>query len=450
MALSLDWSHAPAGRIRGLSPHASEFAKRLKPLAGQLERNLSQGAVPFLDMPYRPCLESSLPGVLAEVKEYRHMILLGIGGSALGARALQRAFAPGQDRPVHKGPSLWIADNIDVVGLEAWMTSLDPAQCCVVVVSKSGGTIETLAQYFILRDWLKRGLGPDWKKHVVLVTDAQHGELREEAERENMLSLPVPDHLGGRYSVFSAVGMLPAAYLGIKWRELMEGASAQVEKLVTQAAGLAEKPELLSGHPAWRLAVWSVELMAHGYSQLIFFSYIPGWDFFGQWFSQLWAESLGKSGKGSMPLPAVGVTDQHSLQQMFLDGPKDKGCLFLTAKTAEGQDFPADIPEKWHWLKGRRLGDLLGAEALGTRMAMAKANIPLLHIHLDAADERHAGELMSLLMLTTLLTGWLMEINPLDQPAVELGKRLANARLGAPGLTTEKADLQNFLDGLRA
>ena len=170
------------------------------------------------------------------------------------------------------------------------------------------------------------------------------------------------------------------------------------------------------------------------------------WSTFGPWFAQLWAESLGKEGKGTMPLSATGVTDQHSIQQMFLDGPRDKGCLFLTCSALpQGRTFPQDLPETWSYLRGVPFGRLLDAEGLGTRMALAKTQTPLVHIRMGSSDAHAAGALMMLLEAATVFTGWLMDINPLDQPAVELGKRLANARLGAAGYAAEEADLAAFL-----
>jgi glucose-6-phosphate isomerase len=438
----LDWTYAFADRLRSVSISASSFASRLDSLAGRLRSEVASGILPYLNMPFRSDLEAGLPPVLERIRPYRHMLLLGIGGSALGARALQKAFFPAQDRPGHQGPWLWIADNIDADSLGAWMNSLAPQECVVVVVSKSGGTIETLAQYFLVRRWLQNALGNAWKEHVVLVTDAASGGLRAEAANNALLSLPVPDYLGGRYSVLSAVGLLPAAFLGVNWQGLLNGAEAVAAPLLRADA----LPPALAGHPAWHLAVWNRELMEHAYDELIFFSYIPLWNFFGAWFSQLWAESLGKEGKGSMPLPAVGVTDQHSVNQMFLDGPRNKGCLFLSCDSLDrGPAFGPDLPEQWTWLAGKRFGDLLTAEALGTRMALTRNKVPLVHIAMGGTDEEAAGRLMGLCMTATVLTGWLLDINPVDQPAVELGKRLANARLGARGLEREQQDLAAFL-----
>ncbi len=437
---NLLWSNAFTGRMRGLALASSPFAARVPAIAERLRNETGRGILPFMTLPFRPALEKDIPAAIAKLAHCRHMLVLGIGGSALGARALQKAFAPGQDRPNHAGPWLWIADNVDADTLTALFDTLPPKETALVVISKSGGTIETLAQYFLARAWLRKNLGGDWKKQVVMVTDEKTGFLREEADKEGIISLPVPDYLGGRYSVFSAVGLVPAAFMGMDWRSLLDGASSVFAPLLADMSAL-------SSHPAWKLAVWNRMLMEQGYSQLIFFSYIPLWSWLGAWFAQLWAESLGKEGKGSMPVPAVGVTDQHSVNQMFLDGPRDKGCFFVHSPALDkGPLFGTDVPEKWSWLKGRAFGDLLEAEGLGTRMALAEHNVPLVEFSFSSSDEHAAGKFMGLLELTTILTGWLLDINPIDQPAVELGKRLANAKLGAPGYPEESAALSAFLD----
>ena len=439
----LDWTNAYIARVQACPTDSGADVSESPSISAKLSEEAAAGRLPFMTLPFRKELEARLPVVLNAISHCRHMVVLGIGGSALGARALQKAFAPSQDRPGHTGPWLWIADNVDAETLQTWMMTLPPKETAVVVISKSGGTIETLGQYFLMREWLQRALGEDWKKQVVMVTDEKAGFLREEATRENMVSMPVPDHLGGRYSVLSAVGMLPAAFLGMDWKALLNGAASVFAPLLT-GAPITEKQ--LRAHPAWKLALWSKQVHDADYSQLIFFSYIPLWSCLGAWFSQLWAESLGKEGKGTMPIPATGVTDQHSVQQMFLDGPRNKGCLFLTCPSLDkGLIFSPATPEAWSYLRGQRFGDLLEAESLGTRMAMAQSGIPLVELRMEDASEKEAGKLMGLLELATVLTGMLLHINPLDQPAVELGKRLANARLGASGYPEEEKALAAFL-----
>ena len=438
MANQVHWSGALRGRMGGVSPWAGsdEIVRRFLPF---FTGGLGSGRLPFITMPYRSSLESELPGVMDRLSRgKKHMLLLGIGGSALGPRALQRAFMPQQDWPGHEGPWLWIADNVDAPALEAWLEKLPPKETLVVVVSKSGGTIETMSQYFIVREWLQKGLGVDWSKSVLAVTDEKSGALRQEADEKGLAALPVPDHLGGRFSILSAVGMVPAYFCGMDWKGILAGAAAVFSPV-------ALHPERLSSNPAWKLALWAKSLMDHGYSQLIFFSYIPSWACFGDWFAQLWGESLGKAGKGSMPLPATGVTDQHSLLQMFLDGPRDKGCVFLEGlNMPRGPRFSDNLPDKWSYLRGQSFGDVLDAETIGTLGAFAAGDIPLARLSMGSQDARAAGALMALLELTTFFTGGLLEINPLDQPAVEYGKRLANTRLGASGYGKEEQDLKAY------
>lgn len=437
---TLDWTSAWNGRVS--KADAAPFDIRCGDLALRLATEVRANRLPFINLPYREELEKDLEAQTPWLQSFEHMLLLGIGGSALGARALQKAFYPQQDRPCHNGRSLWIADNVDAATLDAWFELLPPEKTVVVVISKSGGTIETLSQYFLARLWLQKALGDDWKRHVMLITDEAKGYLRQEANALGLASMPVPDYLGGRYSVLSAVGLVPAAFLGMDWKALIRGALAVGAPLLNMGAGASE----LHRHPSWKLAVWNSALMAKGYSQIIFFSYVPLWAQFGLWFTQLWAESLGKEGKGSMPLPAVGVTDQHSTQQMFLDGPRDKACLLLSSPSlSRGSQFGNDLPEEWAYLRGAHFGDLLQAEGLGTQMALTKTGTPLIELRMGRTGEEEAGRLMALLEITTVLTGWLLDINPLDQPAVELGKRLANARLGAQGYAEESADLEAFL-----
>ncbi len=441
----VNWTHAFSGRMGGVEKN--HFQARAGTVSRHLLKELHNGGLPFIDMPFRASLERELPETMERFKGFQHMLLLGIGGSALGPRALQKAFYPAQDQPGHEGPRLWIADNINAAELEAWLAKLPPRKTMVVAVSKSGGTIETMAQYFIVRDWLIGALGAEWTKQVLIVTDAEEGQLRQEAQEKNLASLPVPRNLGGRYSVLSAVGLVPAYFCGIDWQGLLRGADSVCGPLSNSAHHEGQIVETLVGHPAWHLAVWARELIERQYSQLVFFSYVPAWACLGAWFAQLWAESLGKEGKGSMPVPAVGVTDQHSLQQMFLDGPKDKGCLFLTCPGLPlGPAFGDNLPVKWNYLKGKRFGDLLQAESLGTRMALTGAGVPLVELRMGSSSEEAAGSLIAMLELATLFTGLLLGINPLDQPAVESGKRLANARLGAPGYDGETARLKAFLD----
>ncbi len=437
MADMLDWTSADLEKL-----DTKTYEGRADEMAARLVEETGAGRLPFLTMPYAAMLKQELADLKDYLKTFDHMLLLGIGGSALGARALQQAFFPQQDQPGHVGPSLWIGDNIDAYALEAYLAKLPPEKTVIVTVSKSGGTIETVGQYFILKEWAQKHLGDRWSEHMLLVTDEEQGFLRGEVETYGIKALAVPDNLGGRYSVLSAVGLIPAMFLGMDIDALMSGAQ--------EVAALLTDPELtgeaLAGHSSFQLAVWAAALQDKGFDEMIFFAYIPLWASFGDWFAQLWAESLGKEGKGSQPVPALGVTDQHSVNQMFMDGIRNKACLFLTCPSLPaGPKFPSDLPDQFEYVRGKDFGELLQAEGLGTQMALSQNGVPLVELRMGEDGPKQAGKLIALLGAATILTGWLMGINPLDQPAVELGKRLAKARMNADGLDEEKADLNEYL-----
>lgn len=437
MADILDWTGAD---IQNLD--MATYEAKADAMAARLREETGAGKLPFLTMPYTHDLREQLDELKGFLKDFDHMLLLGIGGSALGARALQQAFFPQQNQPGHTGPSLWVADNVDAYALEAYLAKLPPEKTVVVTVSKSGGTIETVGQYFILKEWMQKHLGDEWSRNMLLVTDEEKGFLRGEVEKYSIEALSVPDNLGGRYSVLSAVGLIPALFLGVDIDALLGGA--------TEVAQSLTDPDLtgdaLSAHSSFQLAAWGAALMDKGFDEMIFFAYIPLWASFGDWFAQLWAESLGKEGKGSQPIPAIGVTDQHSVNQMFMDGVRNKACLFLTCPSLPaGPKFPTDLPDQFGYVRGKDFGELIQAEGLGTRMALSSNGVPLVELRLGEDSPKQAGKLIALLGAATILTGWLMGINPLDQPAVELGKRLAKARMNADGLDEEKADLNAFL-----
>jgi glucose-6-phosphate isomerase len=427
----LDWTHAWVDGITADTSHSTSFIDKLK-------HDLP--VLPFLNLPFAEKLIADLEIHEEFLRSFKHMLLLGIGGSALGPRALQKAFAPGQDRPGYDGPCLWIADNVQPDWLKDHLDKLIPEDTLVVVISKSGGTIETMAQYLLVLPWLQTNLPATWQEHLFMITDAHKGFLRDEIDKYAIRSLPVPDNLGGRYSILSAVGLVPAVFLGMDWKALLQGA-------LSVGRPLAKAPETLFSHPAWKLAQWAWKMSEAAKNQIIYFCYIPAWSTFGPWFCQLWAESLGKNGKGSQPIAATGVTDQHSLLQMFLDGPKDKICLFISAPAdTTSLPIPSNLPEAWKYLEGHTFGDILEAETLATRATLAQKGVPVVHIDMPDDSAFSAGKMIMLLEAATIFTGWLLGINPVDQPAVENGKKLARARLGMPGTENDAQNLTAFTD----
>ena len=246
MSDMLDWTSADLEKL-----NLATYEAKADEMAARLVEETGAGRLPFLTMPYVSALKHDLAELKDYLKGFDHMLLLGIGGSSLGARALQKAFYPQQDQPNHAGPSLWIADNVDAYALEAYLAKLPPEKTVVVTVSKSGGTIETVGQYFILKEWAQKHLGDKWSDHMLLVTDEEQGFLRGEVDTYGIKALPVPDNLGGRYSVLSAVGLIPALFLGMDIDALFDGA----QDVATLLASPNLTGEALARHSSFQLAV---------------------------------------------------------------------------------------------------------------------------------------------------------------------------------------------------
>ena len=372
---------------------------------------------------------------------YDHVLVLGIGGSALGTRALLSALRPPawnelDDEGREFFPRLTLLDNVDPTSVAAALRRIDPRRVLVNVISKSGGTAETLAQYLVVRKWLDDALGGAASRHLVFTTDPAKGALRELATREGIATLEVPPDVGGRFSVLSPVGLLPAALVGIDIAGLVEGAGRAVER--------ARADELLQNPAALYAALhWSADLQA-GARLHVLMPYSDRLRDLAEWFRQLWAESLGKrvdrDGKvvhtGPTPVASVGATDQHSQVQLFMEGPFDKLITFVTV-TDPGEDLliPAldGMPEEIACLGGRTLGGLLQAEYEATSAALARMGRMNGTIALDDLSPQSVGELLMFFQLATGYAGCWYGVNPFDQPGVELGKRLTFGALGRVG-----------------
>jgi len=370
------------------------------------------------------------------------LLLLGIGGSGLGARMLNCAFVePAPNRPGH--PRLHVVDNVDPRRLCYLLGELDPRRTLVNVITKSGSTAETMASFAVVREWLRGVLGDDYGKRVVAVTDPDLGDLRALATTEGYKTFDIPPEVGGRYSVLSPVGLVPAALLGIDARELLAGARAM---------------RTTTGDPDWRKnPALALALALHQHHQagrriVSVMPYSDGLRDFALWFAQLWAESLGKrrdglpSGTepyGPTPQAALGVTDQHSQLQLYVDGPKDKVVwLIEVADIGDDVRIPPQSEEypSLSYLGGRGLGELLRAEMKGTVLALLRAKTPSLVLTLPRLDERSLGSLVYLCQAAASITGKLAGIDVYTQPGVEEGKKTTYAYMGRKGYTERLAD----------
>jgi glucose-6-phosphate isomerase len=344
------------------------------------------------------------------------IFVLGIGGSSLGGQALLEAAPP------FRGPRIVFLDNPDPVTIERAIAAADLKTARFVAISKSGGTAETLAEVLVAADAIRsKGGGNSLKRHFAVVTEAKPSALRRFAED---IGCPILDHplqIGGRYSVLTAVGVLPAILMGLDARALRKGALQVLHHAPMKASAVATGVAL---HAALAQEGRLRETVLWAYSDRL--------KTFGAWWRQLWAESLGKDGQGSTPVAALGPVDQHSQLQLFLDGPgKALFTLIDTAPAGTGPTIPAGDAKALGlgYLAGRRLGDLVDAEARATLGALVARGRPVRHIRVPRLDERAMGALFMHFMLETIVMGRLMGVDPFGQPAVEEGKVLARQYL---------------------
>lgn len=347
---------------------------------------------------------------------FEHLLLLGIGGSALGARAIDRFVRPRRDG----GMRLHVLDNVDPETVAGTLAALPPSRTLVNVVSKSGTTMETAAQWAIVRRWL----GRSWRKQVVATTDPERGLLREMARREGVRTLPIPPSVGGRFSVLTAVGLFPAACVGIPPRMLVHGASRML-RLATVARG--------ASNPVLQTAAVLDAAAAAGRPMLVLFVYGDRLGDVGDWYRQLLAESVGKpsprGARGITPVLARGATDQHSQLQLYMAGPQDKTVWFWSLGGAPRVPIPRDRAAP----PAGDLGALLDAERYGTMEGLRRAGRPCWNLRLRHPHPADLGAIFLLLEAQVAVLGRMWGLDPYDQPGVEAGKRLARARLERTG-----------------
>ena len=382
------------------------------------------------------------------VKEYAAMVkgrfdnilVLGIGGSALGGIAVCEALlkpywnllTPEQRENM---PRIFFLDNIDPDQMDAMFNMLDLRRTLVNVITKSGSTAETMSQFMIIKDKLQSILGDDYRKHIVATTDKEAGILRQISNEEGYKTFVVPDDVGGRFSVFSAVGLLPFALVGINIDEIIEGVKNMdlALKNTDIKKNIAAQNALIH-YLLERKKDKNISVMMPYSSRLRYIS---------DWYVQLWAESLGKEvdndGKvvniGPTPVKAVGVTDQHSQIQLYNEGKNDKIINFIRVGEF---DKTMDIPKIFEctgigYLGGKTVNELLNAEADSTAVALCDYNRPNVTITLPKVNAYYVAQLLYMLEVQTAIAGELYNINTFNQPGVEQAKNYTYALMGRAG-----------------
>ena len=380
-------------------------------------------------------------------RKFENFVVLGIGGSALGPimafNALCHLHYNDLPKSKRRGPRFFVEDNVDPVRMKDLLDIIDVKKTCFNVISKSGATSETMAQYLIISDLLKKA-GVSIKENVIFTTDAKKGNLVKISKSlGGVKSYVLPDGVGGRFSELSPVGLLPAAVLGIDIKALLKGA-AYMDKLC-KTADLKKNPALLC-------ATLQYIAMNEGKNIGVLMPYSDNLKYVSDWYAQLWAESLGKNetldgnpcNVGQTPVKALGVTDQHSQVQLYTEGPDDKVITFLSVdKYQEAMPIPhgcKDIPDV-SFLGGHTMEELIQAENKATAHALTMAGRLNYTLHLPEINAFTLGELLFLFELQTAYTGAMFNINTFNQPGVEAGKKATFALLGKPGYADKKAEL---------
>ncbi|HEY4342892.1 MAG TPA: glucose-6-phosphate isomerase [Parvibaculum sp.] len=358
------------------------------------------------------------------------LFIFGIGGSSLGAQAIAQLTGWGTQAHVQKGPRIFIVDNLDAQTMNAALSATDLRTTRFLVVSKSGGTVEPAIQMLTAMSAIEKAGGGKYMKHhfAVLTEPAKNGKpnaMRAFAEKHGFATLEHDPGVGGRYAVLTTVGLLPADILGLDIEAFRAGAADVLAPII---AGKPAKDIA----PAIGAALSIALQREKGADISVLMAYADRLDRFIAWHCQLWAESLGKDGKGTTPVRAIGPVDQHSQLQLYLAGPKDKMFTVFRQETAgEGPEvnplFADDAA--FAGLAGKHIGDLVDAEARATIDTLAKNGRPVRTFKIPKLNERTLGALFMHFMLETIIAGKILGVDPFDQPAVEEGKILAKTYL---------------------
>jgi glucose-6-phosphate isomerase len=410
--------------------------KALKALRGFRKRSES-GEVGFPHLPFQAGVVRDIERYAAEVRgSFDTVCVVGIGGSALGAWALDcgvRGPHPVQGAFTDSHPRLVILDNVDPSFTASALASMDPRKTLVLLIAKSGGTAETVSTSLIVRDWMEQSLKRQASSRIVAITTDGKHDLFELAQQQGYRVFGIPENVGGRFSVLSPVGLVPAALVGIDIRKLTRGAARMTHLCWQEDPG--ENIALRAALVHWLLMTRKGKpiQVAFPYSNHLF-----GTAF---WFRQLWAESLGKAQNradatvhaGQTPIAALGTTDQHSQVQLYIEGPNDKVFTFWKVKRfADTGRIPRQRVglDAFDYLGGQSLSKLIDVECRATAAAMTKNQRPNCTFTLDRVDEEHLGAFLQMHEFETAFMGELLEIDAFNQPGVELAKQYTYGLMG--------------------
>jgi glucose-6-phosphate isomerase len=444
LRVRLDYSNMMADNLpkpHGLSEYQiTSFQVRTTQIHHDFLRRRERGEFAFMDLPLRKEVAEEIAQFAQSIRgRFENYVHLGIGGSALGPMALISALK----HPYHNllpqekrsgEPRMFFLDNIDPDTFTALLDIIDVKKTLFAVVTKSGGTAETVASYLFFLQRLRAALGEKYRDHLVFVTDPIRGFLRKLAREENIRSFAIDPAVGGRFSVLTPVGLLPAAIAGIDIDQLLNGAAYMTR--ICQLETIAE-------NPAYLFAILNYLAYQEGKRTVVMMPYSDRLYRIADWFRQLWAESLGKkvnrAGQevhiGPLPVKALGATDQHSQVQLYVEGPNDKVFVFLEVEQFDGRaELQSPYSEaEASYLHGKSLNELIAAEKRATELALTQNHRPNMTFRFPAVSPFTVGQILQCLEIATAFAGELFDINAFDQPGVEAGKIATYALMGRPG-----------------
>ena len=455
MALKLDYNNMMkeyVGEKEGFSANTLLENKKLAENAFEtVKENRGKGMMGWTELPYNQ--DEVVEDIIKTAKEIRNkcdnFVVLGIGGSALGPTAVFQSLCHLRHnelkRSKRKAPKFYVEDNVDPERMASLLDILDLDKTIFNVVTKSGATSETMSQYLIIWDILKRRYGEKAKDHMIATTSASKGNLIKIAKAEGLKTFYIPDGVGGRFSELCPVGLLPAAVLGIDIKVMLSGA-AYMDKLCSKK-DFRKNPALLS-------ALLEYLAMKNGKNISVMMPYADSLRYIADWYCQLWGESLGKAQDndgnfvyaGQTPVKALGVTDQHSQVQLYREGPFDKVITIIGVEKFRAEvtisDGCEDMPDV-NFLCGHTMSELINTERLATEYALTTANRLNYTIMLPEVNAFTIGELLYLFELETAYTGAMLNIDTFNQPGVEGGKNATYALFGRKGYEQTKAQMES-------
>ncbi len=454
MELKLDYNNMMADFIGEEEGFTDLEIKKASVIANkafeEVEKNRGTGMMGWTELPYNQneIVEDIIQTAKYIKKKYDNFVVLGIGGSALGPTAVFQALCHLRHNELPKSkrkfPKLYVEDNVDPERMAALLDVLDLEKTMFNVITKSGSTSETMSQYLIIMDILKKRFGDKAKEHMIATTSANKGNLIKIAKEEGLKTFYIPDGVGGRFSELCPVGLLPAAVVGIDIKLMLDGAAHMDKMCATK--NLKKNPALIS-------ALLEYLSMKKGKNISVMMPYADSLRYVADWYCQLWGESLGKAVDndgnlvyvGQTPVKALGVTDQHSQVQLYREGPFDKVITLIAVENYRTEvtisDGCKDIPDV-NFLCGHTMNELINSERLATEYALTTAKRLNYTITLPEVNAFTVGELLYMFELETAYCGAMLNIDTFNQPGVEGGKNATYALFGRKGYEQTKKEME--------